>query len=63
MPKYSIDIQTPDSIKETKKALNMNIFKYNISIFSEIYIAQSQISWPNYCRFGLDYSNIFSKQI
>ena len=60
--KYNIEIQNPDSFKETKKALNMNVFKYNISIFSDIYIAQSKINWPKYCRFGLDYSDYISSK-
>ena len=57
---FQIKIQNPDSIKENKNAMNMDVFSYNISIFSEINIAKSNSKWPSFCRFGLDYSEVLS---
>ena len=57
---FQIKIQNPDSIKENKNAMNMEVFSYNISIFSEINIAKSNSKWPSFCRFGLDYSEVLS---
>ena len=56
-----INIQNPDSIKNYNKPLDLNIFSYNVSVFNEIYIAKSIVSWPKYCRFGLDYSEVNAK--
>ena len=55
---YYIKIQNPDSIKGNKNPFNMEIYQYNISIFNDIYIAKSEDNWPQFCRFGLDYSEI-----
>ena len=55
---YEIKIQNPDSIKGNKNPFNMEIYQYNISIFNDIYIAKSEDNWPQFCRFGLDYSEI-----
>ena len=57
---FQIKVQNPDSIKENKNAMNMEVFSYNISIFNEINIAKSKSKWPSFCRFGLDYSEVLS---
>ena len=56
-----ITIQNPDSIKNYNKPLDLNILSYNVSVFNEIYIAKSIVSWPKFCRFGLDYSEVNAK--
>ena len=57
---FQIKVQNPDSIKENKNAMNMEVFSYNISIFNEINIAKSNSKWPSFCRLGLDYSEVLS---
>jgi len=53
-----IKIQNFYSIKEYKIPLNAHVWITNISIFMNIYVAQSRVLWPKYCLFGLDYSEV-----
>ena len=53
-----INLQNPYSKKSHEIPLKMDIFLADISIFNNIYLAKSRASWPQYCLFGLDYSDV-----
>ena len=55
---FKTNIQNPYSIMHNNKPLKMDIYIHDISIFNKIYIAKSNVLWPENCLFGLDYSEI-----
>ena len=59
---FGIIYKNLHSIKYNKNPLNAIIYKNDIFNFSEIYVAKTNVLWPKYCLFGLDYSEVLSEK-
>ena len=59
---FEIYIQNLYSIIYYKNPVDENIVKNDIFNFSKIYVAKTYVSWPKYCLFGLDYSDVLYKK-